>query len=60
MSEMNLQEKIDSLIKQQEGYRELFLKCSGAIEILIDMKKQVEKEDTKDEKPAVLDIDKKK
>ena len=40
------QEKIDSLKKQQEQTRELFIKLQGAIEVLEDM----DKEDSKDKK----------
>tara|TARA_R100000656_G_scaffold115362_1_gene87916 strand:- start:282 stop:425 length:144 start_codon:yes stop_codon:yes gene_type:complete len=39
-------EKIDSLKKQQEQTRELFIKLQGAIEVLEDM----DKEDSKDKK----------
>jgi len=34
---MQLKEKIESLTKQQEAARELFIKCQGAIEVLTEM-----------------------
>ena len=40
------EEKINSLKKQQEQTRELFIKLQGAIEVLEDM----DKEDSKDKK----------
>ena len=34
---MQLKEKIESLTKQQEAAREVFIKCQGAIEVLTEM-----------------------
>ena len=47
MSDLN--EKILNLKKQQEQYKELFVKCQGAIEILEAMLKE-DKEEKKDNK----------
>ena len=44
----DLNEKIESLKKQQEQAKELFVKCQGAIEMLESMLK--EKEDSKKDK----------
>ncbi len=44
----DLNEKIESLKKQQEQAKELFVKCQGAIEMLESILK--EKEDSKKDK----------
>jgi hypothetical protein len=45
MSELN--EKIDSLKKQQEQAKELFIKLQGAIEVLTSMEEEKSKKDKK-------------
>ena len=45
----DLNEKIESLKKQQEQAKELFVKCQGAIELLESMLKE-EKDSKKDKK----------
>ena len=34
---MQLKEKIETLTKQQEAAKEVFIKCQGAIEVLTEM-----------------------
>ena len=42
-----LKEKIDSLKKQQEQAKELFIKLQGAIEVLTSMEEEKSKKDKK-------------
>jgi hypothetical protein len=44
MSEINLEERIENLKKQQEQAKELFIKYQGAIELLVSMKEEKNKE----------------
>ena len=48
MSDLN--EKIAALKKQQEQYKELFIKCQGAIEVLEEMRKEDEGKESKSKK----------
>ena len=34
---MNIKTKIEELTKQQEGAKEVYIKCQGAIEVLTEM-----------------------
>jgi hypothetical protein len=43
----DLKEKIDSLKKQQEQAKELFIKCQGAIELLESMIEEDSKKEKK-------------
>ena len=43
----NFNEKIESLKKQQEQAKELFVKLQGAIEVLTSMNEEVSKKDKK-------------
>ena len=46
----NLKEKLESLKKQQEQAKEIFVKCQGAIELVQSMIEDENKEDKKDNK----------
>ena len=46
----NLKEKLESLKKQQEQAKEIFVKCQGAIELIQSMIEDENKEDKKDNK----------
>ena len=43
----NLKEKLESLKKQQEQAKEIFVKCQGAIELIQSMIEDENKEDKK-------------
>ncbi len=42
---MTLEERLENVRKQQEGAKELFIKCQGAIDILLEMIKDQAPED---------------
>ena len=42
---MTLEERLENVRKQQEGAKELFIKCQGAIDILLEMIKDQATED---------------
>ena len=46
----SLKDRIESLKKQQEQAKEIFIKCQGAIEILNDMLNEDKNKDKKDKK----------
>ena len=42
---MTLEERLENVRKQQEGAKELFIKCQGGIDILLEMIKDQAPED---------------
>ena len=47
---MTIKERIDTLKKQQEQEKEMFLKCQGAIEVLTEMLEEENDKNKKDNK----------